>query len=401
MSEIDPVRYRQVLGHFPTGVAVITGLDAAGSPAGLAVGSFTSVSLQPPLVAFMPDRSSTSWPRIRDSGAFCVNILGAHQESICRLFAVHGGDKFADLAWTPAGSGSPVLDGVLAWADCDVESIHPAGDHDIVVGRVRDLGTGPSALPLVFFQGGYGRFHALSLAAWEGDLVLQMRSADLARAHMEQLAQELHVECVASAVLGEEMVLVARAGTLASEALPTDVGRRIPFVPPLGTAFVAWASPPARQAWLDRLGRAPDPEARVVLEHTLATVRRRGFSIGRDVAWHARAARLLSTEPTAGTEADTAEQMRALIRTLPPDYESPDASADADVRTVSMPVFGPQHSVVLVLSVTVAGRSGLGADLEETVSRLGAASTAVTAALTTPPAAGASPGSDPTGQVAG
>ena len=110
-TDVEPGKFRSVLGHFPTGVAVVTGIDADGKPAGMAVGSFSSVSLDPPLVAFMPDKSSSSWPKFRDSGSFCVNILGAEQESVCRTFASRGGDKFAELSWRPAGSGAPVLDG--------------------------------------------------------------------------------------------------------------------------------------------------------------------------------------------------------------------------------------------------------------------------------------------------
>src|SRR4051794_5380909 len=238
MSDIEARRFREVLGHFPTGVAVVTGVDPDGQPAGMAVGSFSSGSLDPPLVGFMPDRSSSSWPKFRDSGAFCVNILGAEQESVCRAFAMKGGDKFAELSWRPAGSGSPVLDGVLAWIDCDIDVVHEAGDHYIVIGRVRELDIGTPALPLVFFQGGYGRFTSLSIAAWESDLGVQMRSADLARPHMEALADELDVECVACAGRGEDVVLVARAGPLRSAGWRTAAGQRIPFVPPLGPAFV-------------------------------------------------------------------------------------------------------------------------------------------------------------------
>src|SRR4051794_26552558 len=133
-DRIDPVpidaapceatQFRRVIGHFPTGVAVVTGMDAEGKPAGMAVGSFSSVSLDPPLVAFMPDKSSSSWPKFRDSGSFCVNILGAEQESVCRTFAMKGGDKFAELSWRPAGSGSPILDGVLAWIGCGLDGVH-------------------------------------------------------------------------------------------------------------------------------------------------------------------------------------------------------------------------------------------------------------------------------------
>ena len=99
MSPIEGSHFRTVLGHFPTGVAVVTGITSDGKPAGLAVGSFSSVSLDPPLVAFMPDRSSTSWPRFRESGSFCVNILGSDQESVCRAFAARGGSPFSQFCW--------------------------------------------------------------------------------------------------------------------------------------------------------------------------------------------------------------------------------------------------------------------------------------------------------------
>ena len=156
--EIDPLHYRSVLGHFPTGVAVITGLDADGEPAGMAVGSFTSVSLDPPLVAFLPDKASTSWPRIAQGGSFCVNVLGDHQEHVSRAFASKGGQKFAAFTWKPAGSGSPMIDGVLAWIDCDIDAVHEAGDHYIVVGRVRELDIATAeGRPLIFFKGGYSQ----------------------------------------------------------------------------------------------------------------------------------------------------------------------------------------------------------------------------------------------------
>jgi flavin reductase (DIM6/NTAB) family NADH-FMN oxidoreductase RutF/DNA-binding IclR family transcriptional regulator len=377
---VDPAQFRSVLGHFPTGVAVVTGDDADGKPAGMAVGSFTSVSLDPPLVAFMPDKSSSSWPKFRDTGTFCVNILGADQESVCRTFATRGGDKFADLTWRPAGSGAPVLDGVLAWIDCDTETVHEAGDHFIVIGRVRELDIGTPALPLVFFQGGYGRFSSLSLAAWESDLAVQMRSADLARPHMEALAEELDVECVASAVVGEDMVLVARAGTLRTAVLPTAVGQRIPFEPPMGTAFVAWATEAAREAWFKRLAPSATDETRKTLDAALDAVRRAGYSVARGHRWHSEAAQVLSREQPDQHGDDTTQQMHALIRSLPPDYENPDVAAD-DVRTVNTPVFGPGGAVVLVLSVTVAGRRSLTADLAWTVERLRTASDAVTKSL--------------------
>jgi 3-hydroxy-9,10-secoandrosta-1,3,5(10)-triene-9,17-dione monooxygenase reductase component len=151
----DALLFRGVLGQFPTGVTVVTANTPDG-PVGLAVGSFTSVSLEPPLVGFLPAQTSTSWPLIRDSGAFCVNVLAEDQQDLARAFATPGGDRFADRSWTAAPhSGAPILDGVLAWIDCDVAGVSEAGDHHFVLGQVRALGAATDGSPLVFFRGSY------------------------------------------------------------------------------------------------------------------------------------------------------------------------------------------------------------------------------------------------------
>jgi 3-hydroxy-9,10-secoandrosta-1,3,5(10)-triene-9,17-dione monooxygenase reductase component len=156
-TSIDSGRYRQVLGHFTTGVTVITAAAEAG-PVGLAVGSFSSVSLDPPLVGFFADKGSTSWPKIEGTGSFCVNILGEHQEDVCRRFASKEPDKFAGLGWKATGSGSPLIDDVIAWIDCDIDQVVEAGDHFLVLGAVRELDVAHDGPPLLFFRGGYGRF---------------------------------------------------------------------------------------------------------------------------------------------------------------------------------------------------------------------------------------------------
>jgi flavin reductase (DIM6/NTAB) family NADH-FMN oxidoreductase RutF len=158
-SGVDEAHFRQVLGHFPTGVTVVTAMTE-GEPVGLAVGSFTSVSLDPPLVLFCPAKSSSSWPKIEAAGSFCVNILGEDQESVSRVFAGKGADKFQGLGWRLGAVGAPILNDVLAWIDCRVEDVHEGGDHYLVVGRVAELGIGHEGRPLVFFRGGYGRFEA-------------------------------------------------------------------------------------------------------------------------------------------------------------------------------------------------------------------------------------------------
>jgi flavin reductase (DIM6/NTAB) family NADH-FMN oxidoreductase RutF len=157
-SSIDSARFRQVLGHFPTGVTVVTATTPEG-PVGLAVGSFFSVSLEPPLVAFCAGKTSSSYPRVEAAGHFVVNVLGDHQEDVCRVFAGKG-DKFAGLGHRPSPvNGAPVVNDVLAWLDCDIDTVHEAGDHWIVVGRVREMEVGDErGGPLVFYRGGFGRF---------------------------------------------------------------------------------------------------------------------------------------------------------------------------------------------------------------------------------------------------
>ena len=156
-SAFDSAKYRQVLGHFPTGVTVITAI-ADGSPVGMAIGSFASLSLEPPSVLFCAGRQSTSWPKVRAAGSFCVNILADDQEDVCRVFASKAPDKFAEIGWKHSGNGNPILEGVLAYIDCTIGDVVESGDHDIVIGQVTDLEVRHEGGPLLFFRGGYGRF---------------------------------------------------------------------------------------------------------------------------------------------------------------------------------------------------------------------------------------------------
>jgi flavin reductase (DIM6/NTAB) family NADH-FMN oxidoreductase RutF len=160
-GDLDTARFRQVLGHFCTGVTVIAAVDSAGTPSGFTAQSFTSVSLDPPLVSFSPSTASSTWPKIQAAGHFCVSILAEDQEVLCRTFAASGADKFKGVGWWPApATGSPVMLDALAWVDCRIEEVHPAGDHLIVVGRVLTLKVQREGKPLLFYRGGFGRFEA-------------------------------------------------------------------------------------------------------------------------------------------------------------------------------------------------------------------------------------------------
>ncbi len=147
----DVAAFKDAMSRFATGITIVTGMDGE-EPVGFSCQSFVSLSIDPPFVAVAPARTSTSWPRIARAGSFCVNVLGAHQKELCAGFAVSGGKKFDGVEWRPAPvTGSPLIEGCLAWVDCEVDLVHDAGDHELIMGKVHDLGTG-EGLPLLFYR---------------------------------------------------------------------------------------------------------------------------------------------------------------------------------------------------------------------------------------------------------
>lgn len=153
---LTQTRYRRVLGRFTTGVTAVTALGP--EPIGLTVNSFTSVSLQPPLVSFCVHNSSRSWPAVRAGKRVCVNILAHNQQHICARFASSAGERFDGVRWSPAPDGSPILDGAIAWLNGAIDAEYPAGDHVIVVVRVEHMGEIADVAPLVLFRGQFADF---------------------------------------------------------------------------------------------------------------------------------------------------------------------------------------------------------------------------------------------------
>jgi len=158
MDPLDGRAFREVLAHLPTGVAVITA-HAGGLAVGMAANSVTSVSLEPPLILFCPAKSSTTWPGIRSTGAFCVNVMAHNHDQLVRRFSQSGIDRFHGVSYERRPTG-PGLRDAVAWIECHVEAEHDAGDHTIVVARVAAIEAAGDVEPLVFFRGGYGSFRA-------------------------------------------------------------------------------------------------------------------------------------------------------------------------------------------------------------------------------------------------
>ncbi|WP_106849939.1 flavin reductase family protein [Blastococcus sp. Marseille-P5729] len=153
-APIDPQLFRAVLGNYASGVVVVTASDD-GVPVGLTAQSFMSLSMDPPLVLFCPQRTSTSWPRIEKARHFAANILAEGQDALGLRFARSGIDKFEGVGWTPGPSGAPLLEDVLAHVDCTIEAVHEGGDHLIVVGRVLHLAAEKDLKPLVYFRSAF------------------------------------------------------------------------------------------------------------------------------------------------------------------------------------------------------------------------------------------------------
>ena len=156
VNEASSRRFRDVLGRFCTGVTVVTSMSGE-RPVGMTCQSFTSVSLDPPLVLFCPAKTSRAWPQMHRAGFFCVNLLSHDQLELSDAFARKGVDKFAGVSWRPSATGAPLLDGVLGWVDCTIYAVHEAGDHYVVIGRVMDLGVEEAPHPLLFYKGQYAR----------------------------------------------------------------------------------------------------------------------------------------------------------------------------------------------------------------------------------------------------
>lgn len=159
---VEPALFRRVLGHVPTGVSVVATMTQAG-PAGMTVGSFTSISLDPPLVGFFATTTSRSLSQILRAGQFAANVLADSQSATSRAFAASR-SRFDDVSWDLSANGMPHLAGALAWVDCTVQSAIEMGDHTAVVAAVDSLeAVQQGGRPLVFFRGAYCHLDRRSL----------------------------------------------------------------------------------------------------------------------------------------------------------------------------------------------------------------------------------------------
>lgn len=278
-SAIDPAVFREVLGHYPTGVTIVTGTHPDGEHLALVVGTFTSVSLDPPLVSFLPMRTSRTFARLRECPSLCINVLAGDQEQTGRTIAKRWENKLDGIDWQHSPSGDPILAGSVAWLDVRLDDVIEAGDHYLAMCAVEDLAVLNPTSPLLFFQGGYGRFAVPSLIArMDTDLAGPIQQAAVARPELERLAMRFSCEAaVLAEVTDDELATVATA-TGQGVDVGQVLGERIPLIPPLGDQFIAAQGPEAEEKWLSRAVGADEPVLAAFRER-LRFVQRTGYSL--------------------------------------------------------------------------------------------------------------------------
>lgn len=370
-TSIDGRAFRDVLGHLPTGVVAVAALDRSGEPVGMAVGSFGSVSLSPPLVAFYPDKRSTTFPLIRESGRFSVHVLSAEQESLCRAFAVKGGNKFDSIDWRTSDHGTPRIEGAVAWLECEIEAVHEAGDHHLVLGRVLDLGLGVPAVPLVFFQGGYGAFLPASLSSpATAELLGPLKLVDHVRGEMEQLARDLGARCYAHVVRGDDLVVVSVVEGRPGRVVPARVGMRFPLVSPWAESFVAWFDPQSREDWIARQPLAAAEAARLRASMTQVSAAGWSYTVREDDVEGLEVT--IELVSRYGHDDVGRSELDRLVRHVgtwgdPDDFDQLPAGA---VKSISVPALADDGTLVLMLSVHDLPRSLTPAQLARARTRL-------------------------------
>jgi flavin reductase (DIM6/NTAB) family NADH-FMN oxidoreductase RutF len=350
MPGVNQEHFRHVLSQYPTGVAVVTALDADGVPTAMTVGSFASVSMDPPLVSFMPAKSSSSYASMQPLSRFCVNVLGAHQDEVCRLVASRKSDKLAGIDWHRSALGNPVITGCVATVECTVENVVDGGDHDIVIGRVQELSVENPTLPLLFFRGGYGSFQPGPMLSGDAELVDHMRQVHLARTLLEELAADLGSEVTTIVRTGDEVVVTSSYGAASTGEPASRVGYRAPFVPPLGSVHAAWGSDALRERWLDNLGADASDDERERYRAVLDDVRARGYATSVTTEDRMDA---LALEMSHGRTAPSMSVLREHLRTVADEYDPTRtvATGAERVRGLMAPVLGAGGDVAFQVMV--------------------------------------------------
>ncbi|MGP4029895.1 flavin reductase [Actinomadura sp. 3N407] len=347
--------WRTCLGQYPTGVSIITTVDGLGAPTGMVVGTFTSVSEDPPLIGFLALPSSKTFQQIRRSDRFRVSVLGAGHEELCRDFASSSiDDPFTEDSWDYDEYGIPRLRDAVAWFDATVHDVLPAGDNKFVLGRVHDLGIGDGvgALPLLFLKGGYGSFTSLRLDFDARQLGGRLRLASEVTDAVAEFADRVEVECMLATVAHDSVVVLTAANARAQL-----VGMTFPFAAPMAPGFAAWSDEETRSRWMRRARRLLGNVDHEFMRETIDWVREYGYALSFGDTMSAGFDAIMGS-PEVGQD-----EVAQLWEQIAHDYRMLSRSEfpERHVSMVQAPVFGRDGMAELEV---VVGGFGPGCDPE-------------------------------------
>lgn len=345
---IDPAIFREVLGNYPTGVAVVTAVPDDGIPVAMVVGTFSSVSLDPPLVSFMPRRESATFARLRNADHFTVSLLAHDQVDVSNEIARGNPDVFTARSWTVSDSGNPVVAGSLASIDCRYGDILDAGDHVIVLGAVTSLTVHRKEAPLVFFQGAYGGFMPVGRMS-NSDYHLAESVAAVAQQAgvLSNLAESIGVEVSILRRIEQDMFVVG----VTPAGRRTRLGDRFPLYPPLGELFVAWDEA-ASQRWV---AQSRDPDTQAVLRARLARARELGWATSFTNAYRSEEVEGALQQYSAGLLVPATQRAMEQVLARVGDYygdEAIESGHSYPIHGVVVPLFDPENNVAFVLKAS-------------------------------------------------
>jgi flavin reductase (DIM6/NTAB) family NADH-FMN oxidoreductase RutF len=258
-NKFSPRAFRNVMSNYPTGVAVVTGKAEDGEVMALVVGTFSSVSIDPPLVSFMPMKTSRTFERMRRCESLCINIFGGEQEDAMMKIAKRRENKLDGIEWYPSPSGDPILNKCIGWIDTSISEIVEAGDHWIVLCHVHDLEVTNPVPPLLFFQGGYGSFVGTAqLGRLRHDTLPATHAAHGAHDSLTALAQSIGCEVIVYTALSEDELATVYSAVGEGVKEQDSFSSRVPIVPPIGDTYVFDKDSGVQERWLGKLDDSSD-----------------------------------------------------------------------------------------------------------------------------------------------
>jgi len=355
---------REVLGQYPTGVAVITAIADDGEALAMVVGTFSSVSLDPPLVGFMPMKTSYVFGRMRSATGFVVNLLAHDQEVLCRELTRSIPNKLDEVAWTPSETiGAPILPETLAYVECTFHSVLEGGDHYIVLGEVLHLESKRSESPLIFLQGGFGGFMPPAfLRSTDQELARAVSTAQRYEREIAEIANSMRAVVEVFARIGHDAAVVATTDPEA-EYSGQFLGARYPLAPPFGEHFIALGGD--EDEWFAR-ARGMGSEDVEHFRQRLDLVRRQGWTY--TISDPERSAELFDAAREYADRPLPASQRRVAMSAVeakpayPIDVLEDDATAP--VGAVIAPVLGDGGTARFAVRARLGGRSMSGAELK-------------------------------------